>query len=123
MPNVQSSLLSPSRTGRGATNGSSLVVPAKPEVSLEPGLRLCSYCTYVVRKGASIVKTKAASNCISCELVESASPSNDLQDATDGIQGRDMQLDTYLHGEVEIVDPESGRMHASLVSMSVTCYL
>ena len=129
MPNVQSSLLSPSRTGRGATNGSSLVVPAEPEVSLEPGLRLCSYCTDAVRKGESIlkvesiVKPKAASNCISCELIESASPSNDLQDAVDANQGRDMKLRTYRHGEVGIDDPESDRMHASLVSVSVTCYL
>jgi hypothetical protein len=70
-----------------------------------------------------MVEGEAASDCISYELIESASPSNDLQDAAGRIQGRDMKLITYGHSKVEIEDPESGRMQASLVSMSVTCYL
>jgi hypothetical protein len=70
-----------------------------------------------------MVEGEAASDCISCELIKSASPSNDLQEAADGIQGQDMKLRTYRHSKVGIGDPESDRMHASLVSMSVTCYL
>jgi hypothetical protein len=139
MLNVQSSLLSPSRTGRGATNGSSLVIPAEPrigqkpkastgnptpEVSARPGLRLCSYCTSNVLKKECIVEGEAASDCISCELLESASPSNRFQDAAEGIQKRDLvPIRSSPYRRVAMFDSESARLQASLVNMSITYYL
>ena len=57
------------------------------------------------------------------QSIESASPSNDLQDAAEGIQRRNLDLDPFSLYKVDMFDFERGRMHASLVNMSVTYHL
>lgn len=100
-------------------------IPASAsQVKVDPGLRLCTFCTENILGKDNILDDMDDSSCLSCELVANAVPANVLSEAIEeakrGARYNRFRPNKFsIYQEVEIMSRENYREYGTLVGTDI----